>query len=89
MSTLIAGSGSTDGTVTDRVWISSADAAAVAEKGFRIIHAPSNYFYLVSSRVLLTVKTSLSYHHRIAVPVDGWEVTQLGSSSSHRLFDLI
>lgn len=28
------------------VWISSADALAVAEKGFRIIHAPSNYFYL-------------------------------------------
>ncbi|KIK98528.1 glycoside hydrolase family 20 protein [Paxillus rubicundulus Ve08.2h10] len=28
------------------VWISSEDAAAVAEKGFRIIQAPSNYFYL-------------------------------------------
>ncbi|KAG2341533.1 glycoside hydrolase family 20 protein [Suillus weaverae] len=28
------------------VWISSADAAAVAARGFRIIHAPSNYFYL-------------------------------------------
>ncbi|KAG1888014.1 glycoside hydrolase family 20 protein [Suillus fuscotomentosus] len=28
------------------IWISSADAAAVAGRGFRIIHAPSNYFYL-------------------------------------------
>ncbi|KAG1867157.1 glycoside hydrolase family 20 protein [Suillus subalutaceus] len=28
------------------IWISSADAAAVVEKGFRIIQAPSNYFYL-------------------------------------------
>jgi hypothetical protein len=30
-----------------RVWISSSDAAAVAAKGFRIIHAASNSFYLV------------------------------------------
>ncbi|KAF9649786.1 N-acetylhexosaminidase [Thelephora ganbajun] len=28
------------------VWISSADAAAVVQKGFRIVHAPSDYFYL-------------------------------------------
>ncbi|KAF8648772.1 hypothetical protein AX16_006179 [Volvariella volvacea WC 439] len=28
------------------VWISSEDAAAVADKGFRIVHAASNYFYL-------------------------------------------
>ncbi|KAJ3762740.1 N-acetylhexosaminidase [Lentinula raphanica] len=28
------------------VWISSADAAAVAEKGFRLVQAPSDYFYL-------------------------------------------
>ncbi|KAG8214807.1 glycoside hydrolase family 20 protein [Butyriboletus roseoflavus] len=28
------------------VWISSEDAAAVANLGYRIIHAPSNYFYL-------------------------------------------
>ncbi|KAG1749468.1 glycoside hydrolase family 20 protein [Suillus lakei] len=28
------------------IWISSADAAAVVERGFRIVHAPSNYFYL-------------------------------------------
>ncbi|EIW81488.1 glycoside hydrolase family 20 protein [Coniophora puteana RWD-64-598 SS2] len=27
-------------------WISSADAAAIADKGFRIVQAPSNYFYL-------------------------------------------
>jgi hypothetical protein len=29
-----------------RVWISSQDAAAVAEKNFRFVHAPSDYFYL-------------------------------------------
>ncbi|KAG5644539.1 hypothetical protein DXG03_008193 [Asterophora parasitica] len=28
------------------VWISSQHAAAVAAKGFRIVHAPSDYFYL-------------------------------------------
>ncbi|KAJ7037692.1 N-acetylhexosaminidase [Mycena alexandri] len=28
------------------VWISSEDAAAVAAKNFRLIHAPSDYFYL-------------------------------------------
>lgn len=28
------------------VWISSEDVQAVAEKGFRVIHAASNYFYL-------------------------------------------
>ena len=29
------------------VWISSDDVAAVAQKGFRVVHAASNYFYLV------------------------------------------
>ncbi|KAH7909672.1 glycoside hydrolase family 20 protein [Hygrophoropsis aurantiaca] len=28
------------------VWISSEDAAAVADKGFRLVQVPSNYFYL-------------------------------------------
>ncbi|KAG1725011.1 glycoside hydrolase family 20 protein [Suillus paluster] len=28
------------------VWISSVDAVAVAERGFRIVQVPSNYFYL-------------------------------------------
>ncbi|PIL35147.1 hypothetical protein GSI_02936 [Ganoderma sinense ZZ0214-1] len=28
------------------VWISSANAAAVVEKNFRLVHAPSDYFYL-------------------------------------------
>ena len=30
------------------VWISSAHAAAIAAQNYRIIHAPSDYFYLVS-----------------------------------------
>jgi hexosaminidase len=29
-----------------RVWISSQDVAAVAQKGFRLIHAASDFFYL-------------------------------------------
>lgn len=33
----------------NRVWISSDDAAAVVQQGYRIVHAPSNYFYLVSN----------------------------------------
>lgn len=33
------------------VWISSQDAAAVAEKGFRIVHGPSDYFYLVRTKI--------------------------------------
>ncbi|TFK70523.1 N-acetylhexosaminidase [Pluteus cervinus] len=28
------------------VWISSANAASVARKGFKLVHAPSDYFYL-------------------------------------------
>lgn len=31
----------------DRVWISSDDVAAVAAKGFHVVHAASNSFYLV------------------------------------------
>ncbi len=38
----------TDVHVECRVWISSANAAAVTEKGYQIIHAPSDYFYLAS-----------------------------------------
>ena len=34
-----------------RIWISSEDAAAVAEKNFRIVHVPSNYFYLARESV--------------------------------------
>lgn len=30
-----------------RVWISSANVEAVAAKGFKLIHAASDYFYLV------------------------------------------
>ena len=39
---------SADPTIPNRVWISSQDALAVVEKGFRIVQVPSNYFYLVS-----------------------------------------
>lgn len=28
------------------MWISSDDVTAVAEKGFRVVHGPSDFFYL-------------------------------------------
>lgn len=34
------------------VWISSDDVAAVAQKGFKLVHAASDYFYLVSQIAL-------------------------------------
>lgn len=40
-----------------RVWISSASAAKVVERDFRLIHVPSDYFYLV--RIL----SDLLYHN--------------------------
>ena len=36
-----------------RVWISSQNAAAVTAKGLRIVHAPSDYFYLVTNNPFL------------------------------------
>ena len=38
--------GRTDILSSPRVWISSDDVAAVAQKGFRLVHAASDYFYL-------------------------------------------
>ena len=40
--------------IAPRVWISSEDAASVAELGYRMVHAPSNYFYLVRVILFLT-----------------------------------
>lgn len=31
---------------TDRVWISSDNVKAVAEKGYKLVHAASDFFYL-------------------------------------------
>ena len=66
-----------------RVWISSADAAAVADKGFRFIHAAANPFYLVRSSDRLPSRLSepaLRGINRIAEPVAGW-VTFLQESA--------
>ena len=38
--------GGTDILSSPRVWISSDDVSAVAQKGFRLVHAASDYFYL-------------------------------------------
>lgn len=34
-------------TLASRVWISSEHAASIASKNFRLVHGPSDYFYLV------------------------------------------
>lgn len=33
--------------IEQRIWISALDAAEVTQKGFRVVHSPSDYFYLV------------------------------------------
>lgn len=45
---------------TSRVWISSDDVVAVAKKGYRFIHAASDYFYLVRFCLLLSFCTHKS-----------------------------
>jgi hypothetical protein len=50
-----------------RVWISSENAKAVAAKGYRVVHAASDYFYLVSPILALTpFMHSHHYWHRTA-----------------------
>ena len=45
--------------VRPSVWISSANAAAVVEKNFRLVHGPSDFFYLVRAVVLSLITGSL------------------------------
>ena len=40
------------------VWQASEDAIAVAERGLRLIHQPSNYFYLARSPLKPSVQLS-------------------------------
>jgi hexosaminidase len=37
-------------TIVD-IWVSSADAIRVLDKGYKIIHASGDYFYLVSRAI--------------------------------------
>ena len=46
-----------------RVWISSDDVVAVAQKGFRFVHAASNYFYLVCIQPLFSFVSTYSDMH--------------------------
>ena len=60
------------------VWISSEDAAAVAQRGFRLIHAPSDYFYLVRTYFFphfLDHRTLTVPSNRTVVQEDGSEMT--------------
>ena len=42
-----------------RVWISSDDVVGVAQKGFRLIHAASDYFYLVRPPSAWSIRTDI------------------------------
>lgn len=44
------------------VWISSANVKAVVEKGYTVIHAASDYFYLVCSSISVLRKPLLTRH---------------------------
>jgi hypothetical protein len=73
-----------------RVWISSADAAAVAEKGLRFVHAASNSFYLVrppSHYHTSLLSLALNVINRIAAPVPGWVISRraIAGASPSRL----
>lgn len=69
-----------------RVWISSENAAKVVDRKFRIVHAPSDYFYLVS-RVVPAINSVLIYFvYRIAAVADGLQTIRLGRSL-HTFYD--
>lgn len=64
--------------IPSRVWISSEDAANVADLGYRIVHAPSNYFYLVRVLHFLIFLFLSLISDRTVVRVSGWETTRPG-----------
>lgn len=70
----------------NRVWISSQNAAAVAAKGLRLVHAPSDYFYLVHmiGFVITTTNHGLInlFTTRIAEPVNGSVTILEGKNTS-------
>ena len=59
-----------------RVWISSQNAAAVTAKGLRIVHSPSDYFYLVTINLFFESPSYLITLDilRIVVRVNGLEI---------------
>lgn len=68
----------------NRVWISSTHVASVAAKNFRIVHAASDYFYLVSPPCVGDNVTSLLLL-RIVVREDGLGTTLQGGQMSTTL----
>lgn len=42
-----------------RVWVSSQNAAAVTAMGLRIVHSPSDYFYLVTINLIFELPSEL------------------------------
>ena len=63
-----------------RVWISSQNAAAVTAKGLKIVHAPSDYFYLVIIDLLFESSFYLIILDifRIVVRVSGLAISPRG-----------
>ena len=47
-----------------RVWISSQHAADVASKGFRLVHGPSDFFYLVRLGLLTFVESYIDRQNK-------------------------
>ena len=72
------------------VWISSQNVKAVAEKGFKLIHAASDYFYLVRpvpSPSLPPTASSLTLTHtphRIAATAAGSATSPRGTAGATR-----
>jgi N-acetyl-beta-hexosaminidase len=59
------------------VWISSDNVAAVAQQGYKIIHAASDYFYLVRCHRVQRESSSHPFDARTAVQEAGWARTPL------------
>lgn len=50
-----------------QIWQSSKDAASVLQRGFKIVHAPADFFYLVLSSLLQSLYLSRCHGLKITV----------------------
>ncbi len=60
------------------VWISSDNVKAVVEKGFKVIHAASDYFYLVRPRFALRYSSHCPSLTRICLVFSGLRSRRVG-----------
>lgn len=65
------------------VWISSANVASVVNEGYRVIHAASDFFYLVCFTLYIPrVLYLLWIISRIAEVEDGLDLSQRGTAGA-------